>query len=215
MRTPKTLSLQRAGRVTPRIAVSCPRAGRPPLAVVVEPTRDLTEQTYGVFTRFGAHLREPAVSSVLMLGGPPEPQKRALAAGCDVVVGTPQRLHDFAKKGLVRAWTVAQSGAGKDIDPQMSYPPCPPQLDVSAVRFFVLDEADQLLTTEAEEEVMKLFALLPRNAGTRQTERLQVCFFSATLHSPEVRKYADALCHRPVWVDLKVRRCRRRWKAEG
>lgn len=52
---------------------------------------------------------------------------------------------------------------------------------------------------------MKLFSLLPSSAGTRQTDRLQVCFFSATLHSAEVRKYADTLCHRPVWVDLKVR----------
>ena len=30
-----------------------------------------------------------------------------------------------------------------------------------------------------------------------------MCFFSATLHSPEVGKLAAALCQNPTWVDLK------------
>ena len=34
-------------------------------------------------------------------------------------------------------------------------------------------------------------------------ERLQVCFFSATLHSPEITRLADQICHNPTWVDLK------------
>lgn len=32
---------------------------------------------------------------------------------------------------------------------------------------------------------------------------LQVCFFSATLHSPEVRMLSNFLCRNPIWVDLK------------
>lgn len=32
-----------------------------------------------------------------------------------------------------------------------------------------------------------------------------MCFFSATLHSPEIAKLADTLCDRPTWVDLKGR----------
>lgn len=34
-------------------------------------------------------------------------------------------------------------------------------------------------------------------------DRLQVCFFSATLHSKEVRDLAETLCHKPLWVDLR------------
>lgn len=31
----------------------------------------------------------------------------------------------------------------------------------------------------------------------------QVCFFSATLHSPEITKLSESICDRPIWVDLK------------
>lgn len=30
-----------------------------------------------------------------------------------------------------------------------------------------------------------------------------MCFFSATLHSPEIARLAESICHRPTWVDLK------------
>lgn len=33
----------------------------------------------------------------------------------------------------------------------------------------------------------------------------QVCFFSATLHSPEIAKLSESICDRPTWVDLKGR----------
>ena len=31
----------------------------------------------------------------------------------------------------------------------------------------------------------------------------QVCFFSATLHSPAIVKLANQICSSPTWVDLK------------
>lgn len=31
----------------------------------------------------------------------------------------------------------------------------------------------------------------------------QVCFFSATLHSPEITRLSESICDRPTWVDLK------------
>ncbi len=30
-----------------------------------------------------------------------------------------------------------------------------------------------------------------------------MCFFSATLHSPQIRELADLVCHNPTWIDLK------------
>ena len=33
--------------------------------------------------------------------------------------------------------------------------------------------------------------------------RLQVCLFSATLHSPEITKLSERICQLPTWVDLK------------
>ena len=35
--------------------------------------------------------------------------------------------------------------------------------------------------------------------------RLQVCFFSATLHSDPVVDLSHKICFQPTWVDLKVR----------
>ncbi len=32
-----------------------------------------------------------------------------------------------------------------------------------------------------------------------------MCFFSATLHSPEIARLAESICDRPTWVDLKGR----------
>ena len=32
---------------------------------------------------------------------------------------------------------------------------------------------------------------------------IQVCFFSATLHSPEISDLARKICVAPTWVDLK------------
>ncbi len=46
---------------------------------------------------------------------------------------------------------------------------------------------------------------LPCEQGAVAGEaRLQVCFFSATLHSPEITALSARICQHPTWVDLKV-----------
>lgn len=46
----------------------------------------------------------------------------------------------------------------------------------------------------------------PENTAHNGNQRArQVCFFSATLHSPEIARLADSICDRPTWVDLKGR----------
>lgn len=32
-----------------------------------------------------------------------------------------------------------------------------------------------------------------------------MCFFSATLHSPDIGRLSELICDRPTWVDLKGR----------
>ena len=64
-----------------------------PQALIVCPTRELAIQVAGEAERFGGHL---GVRTVLAYGGTSSgDQKRALAAGADLVVGTPGRLLDF------------------------------------------------------------------------------------------------------------------------
>jgi ATP-dependent RNA helicase RhlE len=90
--------------------------GSDPQALVICPTRELAMQVAGEAVRFGEGL---GVRTVLTYGGTSSGgQKRALAAGCDLVVGTPGRLLDF----MTSAW-----------------------LSLRKLRFLVLDEADRML----------------------------------------------------------------------
>mmetsp|Transcript_11140 Transcript_11140/g.45125 ORF Transcript_11140/g.45125 Transcript_11140/m.45125 type:complete len:669 (-) Transcript_11140:112-2118(-) len=146
-------------------------------AIVVEPARDLAEQTATWFEHYAQFVRDPPVETRLLIGGC---DCRAAERDCergavDVVVGTPLKLLDRVKRG---------------------------KLDVSATRFFVLDEADRYCQGGDDlDVVLELFRRLPaRDTGVR---RLQVAFFSATLHTPEVRRFSDLVCDQPTWVDLK------------
>ena len=94
--------------------------------------------------------------------------------GCDVAVGTPGRVLDMVESGA---------------------------LELSGVRFFVLDEADRLLDSGNRGAILKLFDRMPKSGDGFC--RLQVLLFSATLHSSDIEELAARLCERPVWVDLR------------
>ena len=93
---------------------------------------------------------------------------------CDILIATPIKLYDQIKRGKIL---------------------------VNKVKYFVLDEADRLTDKENLENIMNIFVKLPKQ--DTGIERLQVCFFSATLHSPEISNLAKTLCHNATWVDLK------------
>jgi ATP-dependent RNA helicase DDX1 len=155
-------------------ATSNPTA-RKPLAIVLEPVRDLAEQTFTNITEFAKHLVEPAVRAELFVGGMSAAQQvKSLKDGVDLIVGTPGRVIDLMERG---------------------------ELSVDQVKFFVLDEADRLLDTGNREAILKLFRKLPKSGAG--AARLQVLMFSATLHSPEIRALAAQICENPVVVDLK------------
>ena len=157
------------------MAVAAAAAGSKPLAVILEPARDLAEQTFECIMSYKKHLASPALRAGLFIGGiDHKKQEHWLREGVDIVVGTPSRVSDYIRQG---------------------------KLDVSAVRFFVLDEADRLLDTGNAPDIKKLFNRLPKRG--KGTARLQVLLFSATLHSPEVKTLAKELCENPTWVDLK------------
>ena len=144
-----------------------------PLALIIEPARDLAEQVYNCILDYSRYAE--GVGTALVVGGVEQSEiKAGLRGGCDIVVGTTGKLTDLVKRG---------------------------QLCVDRVRFFILDEADRLLETGNRDDIVALFARLPK--GGVGDRRLQVCFFSATLHSPEITELADKICDKPTWVDLK------------
>ncbi|XP_008805257.2 DEAD-box ATP-dependent RNA helicase 53-like [Phoenix dactylifera] len=91
----------------------------------------------------------PSLSSTCLYGGIPiMNQVRALGFGMDVVVGTPGRIIDLVQRGA---------------------------LDLSEVKFVVLDEADQMLAIGFQEDVECILSYLP--------SRKQCMLFSATMPS--------------------------------
>merc|ERR1719237_1292664 len=73
------------------------------------------------------------------------------------------------------------------------------KLDVSQIKFLVLDEADDLQKKDERKEIPRLNSQIKR--GRR--DRVQTLFFSATLHTPEVNDMIKEITTRPIWVDLK------------
>ena len=130
-------------------------------ALVVVPTRELAVQVASDIELAAAN-RETQV--VAIYGGKAyEGQIAAIKSGAQVVVGTPGRLIDLSKQKM---------------------------LDLSKIKFMVLDEADEMLDLGFLPDVEKLFAYTP--AG-RQT-----MLFSATMPAAILnlaRKYQNRPIH--------------------
>ena len=146
-----------------------------PVALVLEPVRDLAQQTKDVMQKFASALTNPDVPVSLLIGGESSvSQQKEIEAGAAIVVGTPGRVFDLVKQG---------------------------KLDVSGVKFFVLDEADALLEAGHRDVILSLFRRL--GASGSGVNRLQTLLFSATLHSPHVMRLANDICQNAAFVDLK------------
>lgn len=71
-----------------------------PQAIVIEPSRELAEQTCNQINKFKKFLELPKVRDLLVIGGiNVKDQISALHSGVDIVVGTPGRLEDLIQGG--------------------------------------------------------------------------------------------------------------------
>ena len=132
-------------------------------ALVLVPTRELAAQVADVLQALeaGRGLRVAQLIGGRSLG----PQRDALAAGAQIVVGAPGRVLDHLRQR---------------------------NLDLTAVRVVVLDEADQMLDAGFAPDVERILSTTPRE---RQT-----ALFTATL--PEwTTTIAQRHLHDPVRVD--------------
>ncbi|MCZ8019341.1 DEAD/DEAH box helicase [Novosphingobium sp.] len=125
-----------------------PPAGAP-LALVVAPTRELALQVSRELTWLFAGTG--ATVATCVGGMDPSRERRTLYQGAHFVVGTPGRLRDHLERGA---------------------------LDLSALKFVVLDEADEMLDMGFREDLEELLDATP---GERRT-----LLFSATLPKPIV-----------------------------
>ncbi|XP_061097976.1 ATP-dependent RNA helicase DDX1 [Conger conger] len=146
-----------------------------PKALIVEPSKELAEQTLNNVNQFKKYVENPQLRDLLIMGGvAAKEQLSVLEQGVDIVVGTPGRLDDLISTG---------------------------KLSLSQVRFLVLDECDGLLSAGYTDFIMRIYNQIPQI--TSDGKRLQVIVCSATLHSFDVKKLSEKIMHFPTWVDLK------------
>jgi ATP-dependent RNA helicase DeaD len=135
-------------------------------ALVLTPTRELAIQVAEAFHTYARHLGGVRVLPVY--GGQPIGQQlRRLQSGVQVVVGTPGRVMDHLRRET---------------------------LDLSGLKFVVLDEADEMLRMGFIEDVEWILEHTPQG---RQT-----ALFSATMPR-EVRRIADRHLREPAGVEIE------------
>jgi ATP-dependent RNA helicase DeaD len=135
---------------------------------VLAPTRELALQVCEAFESYAGHLR--GVHVLPVYGGQGYGQQlSALRRGVHIVVGTPGRIMDHLDKGT---------------------------LDLSELRFLVLDEADEMLKMGFAEDVETILADTP--AGK------QVALFSATMPA-QIRRLAGTYLKDAEEINVKAK----------
>ncbi|KRC61934.1 cold-shock protein [Agromyces sp. Root81] len=139
-----------------------------PQALVLAPTRELALQVCEAFEKYAAHLK--GVHILPVYGGQGYGvQLSALRRGVHIVVGTPGRIMDHLEKGT---------------------------LDLSELKYLVLDEADEMLKMGFAEDVETILADTP--------DTKQVALFSATMPAA-IRRMSKQYLHDPEEITVKTK----------
>lgn len=139
-----------------------------PQALVLAPTRELALQVCEAFERYAAHLKHVHILPVY--GGQGYGvQLSALRRGVHIVVGTPGRIMDHLDKGT---------------------------LDLSELKYLVLDEADEMLKMGFAEDVETILADTPADK--------QVALFSATMPAA-IRRISKQYLRDPDEITVKTK----------
>ena len=139
-----------------------------PQALVLAPTRELALQVCEAFEAYAARMKDVRVLPVY--GGQGYGvQLSALRRGVHIVVGTPGRIMDHQAKGT---------------------------LDLSELKYLVLDEADEMLKMGFAEDVEQILAQTPSDK--------QVALFSATMPAT-IRRLAQQYLNVPEEVSIKAK----------
>ncbi|MBO4629459.1 MAG: DEAD/DEAH box helicase [Treponema sp.] len=123
-------------------------------ALILEPTRELAMQTCEEMKSFTGN-KYPR-TTVLYGGASYVAQIRELKAGCEIVVGTPGRIKDHLERKT---------------------------LDLSKIKYFILDEGDEMLDMGFIDDIREIFEKSNTDA--------RILLFSATMPAPILKIAAD------------------------
>ncbi|CAI4225812.1 unnamed protein product [Auanema sp. JU1783] len=145
-----------------------------PLCIVLEPTKEMVDQTHENLSHFSKQLRDPSIRCVALSRGAVD--KANLEQGCDIITGSIQRVYDYAYNKVI---------------------------SLNSLQFVIIDEADSLLADAggAGRMLSQFLEMLPLTAcdGTRR----QIIACSATLHNMNIKSFANRFMTFPQWIDLK------------
>ena len=143
-------------------------SARYPQALILTPTRELALQVSEAVARYARHL--PELHVLPIYGGQQYGgQLAGLRRGAQVIVGTPGRVIDHLRKKT---------------------------LDLSALQFLVLDEADEMLRMGFQEDVETILAETP--------DSKQVALFSATMPA-QIRRIAQRYLHDAEEITVRAK----------
>jgi ATP-dependent RNA helicase DeaD len=130
-------------------------------AIILSPTRELAVQITSDLASYSTHLHGIKVLAVYG-GASIQPQISALKKGVHIVAGTPGRVLDLIKRKV---------------------------LDISGIRWLVLDEADEILNMGFKDDLDAILSTTP--------EQKQSLLFSATM-PPEIIRISRNYMHNPL-----------------
>ncbi|KAK6465550.1 hypothetical protein DFJ63DRAFT_24625 [Scheffersomyces coipomensis] len=134
-------------------------------ALILAPTRELALQIKNVVTSIGLYLKVTVHASI---GGTSMSDDiEAFKSGVQIVVGTPGRVFDMIERRFFKT---------------------------DKIKMFILDEADEMLSTGFKEQIYNIFRLLP--------ETTQVVLLSATMPQ-EVLEVTTKFMNNPVRILVK------------
>ena len=136
--------------------------------MMLSPTRELSIQTKSVLDALGRFF--PNLCSQLLIGGTSTDENIQMLRDKPphIVIGCPGRIHDMLKRK---------------------------RLSTKDFRLFILDEADELLSSGFKDQVYNIFQFLPST--------VQVALFSATM-PPELNTLTDKFMRNPVKILVKT-----------
>ena len=136
-------------------------------ALILEPTRELAMQTCTEMQSFSNN--GIPRTCVLYGGASYSTQIKELKRGCEIVVGTPGRIKDHLEKKT---------------------------LDLSKIKYFILDEGDEMLDMGFIDDIREIFA--------QANPLARILLFSATMPGPILKIAADFMGEYDIIEEEKV-----------
>ncbi|MCR4743003.1 MAG: DEAD/DEAH box helicase [Treponema sp.] len=136
-------------------------------ALILEPTRELAMQTCTEMQSFSSN--GIPRTCVLYGGASYSTQIKELKRGCEIVVGTPGRIKDHLEKKT---------------------------LDLSKIKYFILDEGDEMLDMGFIDDIREIFA--------QANPEARILLFSATMPAPILKIAADFMGEYDIIEEEKV-----------